>query len=439
MSRTKSIIAFVSIVVLAFSVYRIYSWTQLSYQIRSAKAQMLLGKHEQAIDSLAKALRASPSDPELHYLLAIAYRREGKSDSFRVHLEQAEKCGYDNQLDLDRQKILYTIQVGDVHLVQNELNEMLAEDLDDEFADQVYEAISRGHMSSYEMMRALSSLSNWIDWRPDAVLARVWRADIFARRGDRNSAISDLKIALEHDPENRQANLKLGEMYLESNAVEPALTQFEKCFELYPEDPIALTGYARACFRNGLVDRAEELATKNLDVTGFDEAKVDSQMLLAKIYINRGEPKKAIEVLEDARLLQPNNSNLHQALGQAYMYEDKDKAKLHLDRVREIKELDARLVDLSNQLLETPDDTNKRFELAQLLMSKGAKEEAVGWALTILKYEPNHLPARSMLAQYYNETGHSEEAREIFENAAKNVAGSVSSTGTAESNQDKKE
>jgi len=60
--------------------------------------------------------------------------------------------------------------------------------------------------------------------------------------------------------------------------------------------------------------------------------------------------------------------------------------------------------------VKSPQDLEIRLEIGRTLLAEG-DAEGVAWLETILRFEPNHLPAHEALADYFSANGDSERAQ----------------------------
>ncbi|HEV3005398.1 MAG TPA: hypothetical protein VGX78_13110, partial [Pirellulales bacterium] len=135
-------------------------------QARRALAQSDLNR---AHDWLQAALERQPDNAELHYLLARVYRRDTLYLRAKEQLERAAALGWP-QDDLELQRTMLLFQMGDIR--EAELTALLARGVDDELAEEVYDALMTGYMTEYRMQDADRCLEHWVAWQPRSVAAR---------------------------------------------------------------------------------------------------------------------------------------------------------------------------------------------------------------------------------------------------------------------------
>jgi len=401
--------------------YYIPSSFYIQHQIRQAKTQMLQGRHQEALATLAQADRFQPGDAELHFQLAIVYRRLGNAEQFKTHLKHAQELGFDKTREIERQEILWKAQSGNIGLVEAELQEMRSEDgMSNDTADQIFEAEAKGYMTTYRLQDAWRCMSYWVDndWSKDSVSPRIWMADLNERTGNLKEARQRYQEVVEMAPDNIEANLAYAKLLLENNSVEEALDSLRKCLEFHPGNKELQVQLMECYYRKPDLEKAEELARSILEGQPTRPQRGIALIQLGKILTKNGEPEKAVEYLEEANALVPSNADPIYALSEAYRFlGNKEKADFYLQKSTRVGQLGTRLSDLQLELNKTPNDVNKMYELAQIMFELEADNEAAAWLKTILNKDGTHYPSMLSLARFYRNQGRSDLADDYIKMA----------------------
>jgi tetratricopeptide (TPR) repeat protein len=214
-----------------------------------ARVAIQFGRYRDALGHLSELEQRDPNDAELVRLHAQAEIGNARYDAAAATFRRA--------LELDPVRVATYVSLA----------ELLRERLD----------------RSVEADELMNALVERDPASPDAYLAR---ARYWARYQDRDAARADVRRAIEHAPERRDA-LQLGaEMATEDGDYETARGYLETALRV---DPTAAELYvARSVIDTaaGQVDRAIETIRRGLDQVGRDD--VSLQWTLAGLYITAG-------------------------------------------------------------------------------------------------------------------------------------------------------
>ncbi len=226
--------------------------------------------------------------------------------------------------------------------------------------------------------RALSVLHKYRDSVDDPVDIYRFLAGIYGRRASgesdpkdadraRKQALKYYQLLSRHDPDNAAAHLYAGDLALDLEKPDLAVTLFEKASRLRPDDPdmqkkLAL-GYVAAGEREKAIEALEASLDEEAPTTpvlllmgelyeklGDTEnaalnyelaAQADSEhapkayMRLALLLMDE-DPARAEEVLEEALGRYPDHPRLHEMSGFLFLHEESyDRALTHFDRAAE--------------------------------------------------------------------------------------------------------
>src|SRR5437773_8306598 len=118
------------------------------------------------------------------------------------------------------------------------------------------------------------------------------------------SAFGNHSKALELNPEQTQAKVKLGRLYVFSGAVNQAESIANEILAKEPGNPAARFLKAAVMTRRGDVSGAIQETSQ---IVAADATQVDAVSLLGGLYIMRGEEAKAEEILGKGVKASPKN------------------------------------------------------------------------------------------------------------------------------------
>ncbi|RPI87828.1 MAG: hypothetical protein EHM42_04875 [Planctomycetaceae bacterium] len=383
-----------------------WRWVYVTWQLRVARAQLEMGSTLK-VQSALKVLNAAqsverPERPELLFQMGRALRRSGDLDTAFAYLRRAQLAGWPPR-EVDEQTRLAMIQRGRFEDEAHPLSELLARDVADVNAYELYEAMAKGYLHSYRFDDALRCLSFWIDWRPRDVDPRLWRAGIWEFMCYCYGDNEEYRQILEFDPDNLEARLAVARILMESlNQVSEAQQELERCLKLSPDNVGALLGLAE-CERRLSDPVAAEARLRALFQRSLTpEELASAQLQLGQVLLERRELDEARELLTKVVEADPLNGTAHYTLGLVYASEGRqEEATRQFERSRSLEEQFNRLIDIQTELLTHPEQVNLRWEAGKILMDQGMHRDGAAWMATALMYEPDHQKTHESLAEYY--------------------------------------
>lgn len=231
--------------------------------------------------------------------------------------------------------------------------------------------------------------------------------------GDKEKAEYILKKVLQLNPQFAPAHKDLGVLYLDSRLFDYARDEFQKAYELEPENPFIIYEYGNFFQLSGEYKKAEEfydkvlesdfltpdillnIALNNLSKNNTEKAqkileraiKLDTQNVrilynLGKIYFINNNKESAKQLLEDAYFLE-KNPEVENMLGQIYFDEEDYDCALSM-----FKALDKKF----------PQNTANLMNLAKCSLKLGNKDDAVSYLHRYTEIFPEDSEAIAMLA-----------------------------------------
>lgn len=245
-----------------------------------------------------------------------------------------------------------------------------------------YLASAESRFAEGDIVKAEIDVKNALQIWPKNPQGRFLLANINESRRDFQEMASNLRIAVDADPNFLEARVKLGVLY-------------------------ALAGQ---------VELAEEQANA---ISEADRDSVDVKLLLARIAAAKGDLEQAQVELEDAVRMDPSNE---QALGllasvsaatdlpRALELVDKgiaqaeDKRALRLLRIQILRQAGNRQAEVETQykalMADYPTDVEFGYQYAQFLASEGRVDDIEPVLLKVIANDPDNVEVRLALVQF---------------------------------------
>jgi len=163
---------------------------------------------------------------------------------------------------------------------------------------------------------------------------QVTNARQFLDKGDVKAALIELKNALQQNPENSQARVLLGQVYLEGSNFAAAEKELKRAIELGADANETHPYLARALLQLRKLDEVMTLSGDALT----DPSRGDLIASKGLVYLMQGQNSRAEEFTDRALNLAPGSAYVHVARASYHVLADKaiDKARQELSRAFEI-------------------------------------------------------------------------------------------------------
>ena len=424
------------------------------------RALLSLGRADEAVESLERALQLAEADPSaagnqmgsLHYQLALALRRSGRNDEARPHFDAAESA-LEGFTDESRERLKRYLEdaPGEVSPEMTSVAvptlglESLSPDERTAVRRSLGDTIARANLN----LGILQSHGG----RPDRAaghfdIAREMAADealasqatyslgvAWFQAGRHDAALEPLESAWTRSSggsASQDATLRrmLALTRLESE-------DWQGAAELLMDDPQRMSdpslqfAYGTALVRSGQSDEALAVF-ESLAEAGADRA--DLAVLFGEAYAQEGDWLAAEESLRRALELDPLVAGAHSTLGEIFMRQgemDKSEAELRAELSirpddRRSRFLLATVLDLADRheeaevhvravLEQTPNDADARYLLGKILFGRGEYEASAAQLEAAAGLSPGDANIQYQLAQAYQRAGRRELARQTFE------------------------
>ncbi|HEV3339762.1 MAG TPA: tetratricopeptide repeat protein [Pirellulales bacterium] len=401
----RAVVGVVVVVLLWVVVSRAYRRVTLDRGLTAARDALRSFQPKAAIELLKPVVEQHPDCAEAEFLLAVAGRRAGQLDKVDIHLKRAAELGW-NAAEIDRQVCLTYFQVGDFRRAGPEMVQRLQEGGTDDEAEETYEAMARGYMSTMLLKQAAFILESWLGWRPDSVQARLMLADVAALGGDSDGEINCYREAVRSDPSSIEARRCLAHALILSHELEESHELLVGCLRDQPHNPDVLVNMAAWHQRSGQVEEAKKVVAQALALELDGRQRAGALSILGQIALAEKDYGQAARVLKEAIDADPAAFANVYALSQALSRGGQDEeAKVYFDRWQRSQAAEKKLADLHDDILRNPEDPNLRTEIAQALLDQGATSVGINWLLSVVVYHPAHPLANRLLAEHYEREG----------------------------------
>lgn len=217
------------------------------------------GEDEKALADLERALKLDPEQPKAYLLRARYYKKLKKNDLAIADFNTAIKL--DSSL-IDQ-------EVGPDSRTSKELKEHFVKGTKLDKKEVAAQMVERGLAleRTGEYLRAIREFSEAISDSPDSLEAYRWRANVYMHMSSFASAVADLTKALEISPEDSSLYALRGKAYLEMGSAEKAISDYSKAIA-YSKSPAYHLYEARGLVysRGGRSDKAIADFTKSIEL-----------------------------------------------------------------------------------------------------------------------------------------------------------------------------
>ncbi len=261
----------------------------------------------------------------------------------------------------------------------------------------------------------------------------IWAslAEAYVDQGDLTRGQETLERLLARHPENADALKILSSVYISLSRFKEAAETLEKVIRIdsvYPE------GRYQLITLNDMLGRSANNIPHYAFLLRYNGPNTYLSLKLANIYLRQKQHGPAIEILEQARSHDPNNSFLLETLAQAYLFNKQNKLALECyEQLNKIKPKDLQtLLRMGAIAIQTGDNEKavRYFEAAEPLSSPSFElQRNLGWAYFQLKnrdkavqhleqalqMNPRDVLTLSLLSGIYQEQKQYDQSDALFE------------------------
>jgi tetratricopeptide (TPR) repeat protein len=376
-------------IVIVLGHFVVYPHLAAGYHWRQAKKAIENNDLTRAEEQLRSCANVWATDGEVHFLLARTYRRLGKFQPARAHLQLAAKQRWvPEQIKLEY--LLMKAQTGFRPEAIQPLQEKLKEGHQDD--TYIFEAVIIGCLQANNFLEANRWTTVWLEQHPDDWLARFWLGVVLEEAHEYDLAAQEYQKALELNPNGSQVHLRLAEVLMQPNPTEEALGHYEAALAAEPNHPAALLGLARCQHSLG----RNEVAKANLDrLIELDPQNFAAYSLYGQMALEEDKPEQALKWLQKAQAINPSHLLTNKRLALVFHKLRRDEEAREAERrAEELEQLNIRLEEITKELLKQPKDVSLRLEAGDILFKLGHYQKAFPWFVSALLIDPKHPPSK---------------------------------------------
>jgi tetratricopeptide (TPR) repeat protein len=215
-------------------------------------------------------------------------------------------------------------------------------------------------------------------------------------------SFEELKRAVQLDPKNLEAKVKLGNIYVAGAKIRPdLLAEGEKLAkEILQTDPNYIEGHILLGSVLFAQDKKEEAFAELTKAIELDPKRVESYLSMARFYIVTNDHTNADAIFNRAIAVNPNSALAHTEYGK------------YLIQVGKNTEAEAQL---SKAVEVEPNDKNSRFVLASYYLMNKQIDKAEQAYKALAALEPDKPESQAVLADFYALAGRPDESINIYQ------------------------
>jgi tetratricopeptide (TPR) repeat protein len=418
-------------------------FTPARYNLSFALAR--LGDHDGALRETKSALELDPYYTAPRYKLSIDLQYEG-SDVWAPDLAAPERVAPRDDavrdFDFDPAELEEVFKGLDVPAQAEQPLAASEVTVDDELAGEVEaeaEADIQTVVEAETEVEAEVETEAEVEAEPEvealATEPEVEAVSLDAARdyvynGLYDNALAEATRAVREGADRAEGALVIGEVYRLRGLYGEALERFEEARMLRPGEPEALAGVALCLLHLDRLEEAREAAEDLQPKAGDDLSRL---ITVGEVLTRSGDAKRAMEVLDVAVQIAPNDPVVHRQLARAALAGgNRRRAKnAYWKAITEDPDYAAARVELGEILIDEgayaeaegeirralalmPTYTEASLVLASLLGRQGKTRETINLVAEVLESEPYNLEALVMLGEALAKEGRHRDAEQAF-------------------------
>ena len=234
-----------------------------------------------------------------------------------------------------------------------------------------YATLANIYRKMKNLPQCIAYLELEVEHNPKQPERQTLLAKLLLKRGDIEGAIEHFREALREEVRHREALLGIGHAFAQSDDLAKSLYYFKRMRRYYPKDSASLQAIVQVC--NKASEPMKALQTILEEYKSHPE-RIDTYVVLTKLYLTHGQLDKAQEVVNRLLLNDPENI---------------DGFKLRAALSLKSNELETALADLRAVNKETPDPETLLAE-ADCLVKMKSYSEALSIIHKILGQKSGH-------------------------------------------------
>lgn len=346
-----------------------------------------------------------PIEPENRFLRGRLLRRQGDLLDAEAYFAAAVAAGFDPAA-VRRQRLLATAQSGEILAVEDDILQLAEAGVDDELAEECYEAMVEGYVKAYRLREASQAIDLWLRWQPDNPLAYYWRGVVFETGEKWGEARAAYATAVAKAPRLYTPRRALARMERETARLPEAARQFEACLAQRPDEPAALLGLAGVRLVQGERRTAAALYEHALTLGINRERRAEPLAELAQMAVEDGAADRGLAFIDEAITIDPRSARFRRIRAAALVQLGRDaEAAEEQEVARALSEAQVELTRLIRDALSYPDDADRRVAVGLFLLGQGLDAEGSRWLQLALQIDPRQAAAHRALAELWERQG----------------------------------
>lgn len=378
-----------------------------------AATQMRMNAPDRALQTLQPVIDKGAKDPALFTLAGEA--------ALRLN-DPARSAGYfDKAIALDPADPRKKTGLAFAHIAGGERERGIAEleqiSIANPSETQADYALVATHLRARQFDKALAAIERLEKKQPDSALVASLRGAALMGKGDGAGARKAYELALQRDAKYLPAINSLAALDVRDGKRDVARKRYTDLLEKDPKNVQAMLTLAQLIQRTSPRDdkkAPDEILALLKRAHDTDRSSIPATLALSGWYVGQNQAKDAIPLLQQGLATHPDNVQLLDALGTAYLRTEQDTLGMEtLERV----------------LRARPDNAMLQMRMGQLKLARNDIPGALANLRRAVELEPRAIEPRVALAAVLTRTGKGDEARAIAsameKEAPKNPAGVV--------------
>lgn len=398
--RRTVLAAAAALLVVGVAAPQAWAW----WHLRSARSALAAYHPGRARESLAACARVWGDRPDVRLLASRAARQAGDADAADRELRACQRLRGGASDDTAFEWALAQAAVGNVREVEPYLQKRAEES--PEAGALVWEALTQGYLRVYRTLDAMNCANHWLKREPDNPRALELRGQVYVTGKGVVRGTEDYRRALELDPTRADTRWRLAGCLIDLGTYEEAAEHLERYARGAPGDPDVAARLAR-CY---VMTQRRDEARRILD-DALARHPESGPCLRARGQVAlTGDPPDLAEAegyLRRAVAALPDDYQANWSFAEALRQQGKAaEGKAQLARAEELRDRMERLGELqSRKLAELPLDPALHYEMGVLLLRGGHPDVGAQWLASALQLAPDHRPAHTALADYFDRKG----------------------------------
>jgi len=263
-----------------------------------------VGRHEEAVDCISKAIALGGAKANYHSNLGLAYQALQR-------LDDAASC-FEHALKLKPSSAVAYNNLGAVRLEQGRPEDAAycfrqSRRLNEKDPE-TYNNLGKSLRGQGKVDQAIEQFQKAIEIAPDFVEAHCRLGAALRDQNRLDEAIAEFQQALELAPDNVDALNSLGAALTKADKPDQAESHLRRAIEIKPDSASALSNLGITLMEQGRLNEAQDALEQSLRIKpDFAAAKSN----LGTVCLQQGKIAEAIETLEDALRIRPDDVDAH--------------------------------------------------------------------------------------------------------------------------------